>query len=53
MIRHEFQEKYNNTVNDVDKILNKQPFTTNEQNMIKFVSLLKEIIKPNDKKTDE
>ena len=53
IIRHEFQEKYNNTVNDVDKILNKQPFTTNEQNMIKFVSLLKEIIKPNDKKTDE
>ena len=52
-IRHEFKEKYNNTVNDVDKILNKQPFTTNEQNMIKFVSLLKEIIKPNDKKTDE
>ena len=53
IIRHEFQEKYNNTVNDIDKILNKQPFTTNEQNMIKFVSLLKEIIKPNDKKTDE
>ena len=53
IIRHEFQEKYNNTVNDIDKILNKQPFTTNEQNMIKSVSLLKEIIKPNDKKTDE
>ena len=50
IIRHEFKEKYNNTVNDVDKILNKQPFTTNEQNMIKFLSLLKEIIKPNDKK---
>ena len=50
IIRHEFKEKYNNTVNDVDKILNKQPFTTNEQNMIKFLSLFKEIIKPNDKK---
>ena len=49
-IRHEFKEKYNNTVNDVDKILNKQPFTTNEQNMIKSLSLLKKIIKPNDKK---
>ena len=48
---HEFKEKYNDIVEDVTNILNKQPLTTNEKNMMKIVSLLKEIIKPNDKKT--
>ena len=47
---HEFKEKYNDVVKDVTKILNKQLLTTNEKNMIKILSLLKEIIKPNDKK---
>ena len=50
---HEFKEKYNDIVEDAKKILNIQPLTTNEENMIKILSLLKEIIKPNDKKTDE
>ena len=35
------------------KILKKQSVTTNEVNMINILSLLQEIIKPNDKKTDE
>ena len=52
MNRHEFKEKYN-IIGDAKKIINKQPLTTNEENMIKILSLLKEIIKPNDKKTDE
>ena len=47
---HEFKEKYNDIVEDAKKILNIQPLTTNEENMIKILSLLKEIIKPNDKK---
>ena len=49
---HEFKEKYNNIFEYAKKILNKQPLITNEEN-IKILSLLKEIIKPNDKKTDE
>ena len=35
------------------KILTKQPLTIDDQNMIKILSLLQEIINPNDKKTDE
>ena len=50
MNAHEFKENYNDIVKDAKKILNKQPLTTNEENMIKILSLLKEIIKPNDKK---
>ena len=50
---HEFKENYNDIVKDAKKILNKQPLTTNEENMIKILSLLKETIKPNDKKIDE
>ena len=38
---HEFKEKYNDIVEDVTKILDKQPLTTNEKNMIKILSLLK------------
>ena len=47
---HEFKEKYNDIVNDAKKILNRQPFTMNEDNMIEILSLLRETIKPGDKK---
>ena len=47
------KKKYNDIVEDVTRILNKQPLTTNEKNMIKILPQLKEIIKPDDKKTDE
>ena len=47
---HEFKENYNDIVKDAKKVLNKQPLTTNEENMIKILSLLKEIIKPMIKK---
>ena len=47
---YEFKEIYNDIADDVEKILTKQPLTIDEQNMIKILSLLKEIIKPNDKK---
>ena len=50
---HEFKENYNDIVEDAKKILNKEPLTTNEENMIKILSLLKETIKPYDKKIDE
>ena len=50
---HEFKENYNDIAKDAKKILNKQPLTTNEENMIKILSLLKETINPNDKKIDE
>ena len=53
MNTREFKEKYNDIVKDVEKILNKQPFTRNEQTMIEILLLLREVIKPNDKKTDE
>ena len=51
--KHDFKEKYNDIVDDVEKILIKQPLTINEQNMTKDLSLLKKIMKPNDKRTDE
>ena len=47
---YEFKEKYNNIADNVEKILTKQPLTIDEQNMIKILSLFKEIIKANDKK---
>ena len=50
MNTREFKEKYNDIVQDVEKILNKQPFTRNEQTMIEILLLLREVIKPNDKK---
>ena len=53
MDRLEIKEKYSDFVEDVKKILNKQLVTTNEKDMIKMLSLLKEIIKPNDKKTPD
>ena len=48
-----FKEEYNSIVVDVEKILNRQPLTMNENYMIETLSSLKEILKPNDKKTDE
>ena len=50
--RHEFKQKYNDIVGDIEKILTKQPFATNEENMVEILSWLQEIIKPIDKKTD-
>ena len=50
---YEFKEIYNDIADDVEKILTKQPLTIDEQNMIKILSLLKEIIKPNDKKNPD
>ena len=46
---HEFKEKYNDIVDDIRKILIKQPFIIDEQNMIEILSLLGEIIKHKDK----
>ena len=51
--RHEFKEKYNNIVDDIEEILNRQMLTKNQYNMIKILSLLGEISKPKDKKTNE
>ena len=53
MDRLEIKEKYSDFVKDVKKILNKQLVTTNEKDMIKMLSLLKETIKSNDKKTPD
>ena len=50
MKEHEFKEKYNDIAEDAEKILNEQP-TANEENMIKVLSLWKEIIEPDE--TDE
>ena len=50
---HEFKEKYNDIVDDVEKILNRSTLTRNQNDMVKILSLLKEISKSNDKKTDE
>ena len=33
---HEFKEKYNKIVGDVEKILNRSILTTNQNNMVKF-----------------
>ena len=39
---HEFKEKFNDIVKDVKKILTKQKFTINEQDMIKiFVTVIR------------
>ena len=42
MNTREFKEKYNDIVKDVEKILNKQPFTRNEQTMIEILLLLRD-----------
>ena len=47
---HEFKEKYNSTVNDVEEILNKRILTKNQSSMVKYLLLLGEILKPKDKK---
>ena len=50
---HEFKEKYNNIIDDVKKILNRSMNTRKKENMVKMLLLLREIFKPNDKKTDK
>ena len=41
---HKFKEKYNNIVDDVEKILNRW-HTRSQENLLKLLSLLKEISK--------
>ena len=50
---HKFKEEYNSIVDNAKKILNRHVFTKNENDMIETLSLLREILKPKDKKTDE
>ena len=50
---HEFKEKHNNIVHDVKKTLDKPMLTKSHKNMVEILLLLKEILKPNDKKTDK
>ena len=45
---HEFKEKYNNTVDDVKKTLDKPMLTKSQENMVEILLLLKEIVRPND-----
>ena len=40
---HEFKEKYNDIVDDVEKILNMSTLTRNQNDIVKILSLLKEI----------
>ena len=50
---HEFEEKFNKKVDDVETILNMPMLTRNQNNMLKILWLLEEIIRPKVKKTDE
>ena len=47
--KHEFKKKFNNIVDDMEKILNR-PHTRSQENMVKLLLSLKEILKPKDKK---
>ena len=49
----EFKREYNDTVDDMEAILQRQPLTRNHEKMINILSLLKKISKHKDKKTDE
>ena len=51
--KHEFKNKCKNIVDDVKKVLDKPLVTRSQENMIKILLLLKEILKPKDKRTDE
>ena len=42
--KHEFKKKYNNIVNDVEKVLNWPMLTRNQNKMAKILLLLKEIV---------
>ena len=42
--KHEFKKKYNNIVNDVEKILNWPMLTRNQNKMAKILLLLKEFV---------
>ena len=48
--KDEFRKEYNDIVDDIDKILNKQGLTSDELNMVEILSLVQELIKSNDKK---
>ena len=50
---HKFKEEYNSIDDDAKKILNMGVLTKNENDMIETLSLLKENLNPQDKKTDE
>ena len=50
---HEFKEKYNNIFDDVKKILNRSMLTRIGENMVKILSMLREISKPKEEKTDK
>ena len=50
---HEFKEKYNNTVDDVKRTLDKPMLTKGQGSIVEILLLLKQIPKPKDKKTDE
>ena len=51
--RSEFKKKYKNIVNDVIAIVNKPIVARNQEKMIEIMSMLKEILKPSNKKSDE
>ena len=48
---HEFEEKYDDIVDDVILILHKTVLTKNQSSIINILLPLKEIFKPKDKKT--
>ena len=50
---HEFKNRYNDIVNDVEAIVNKSMITKNWKKMKEILSLLKEILNPSNKKSDE
>ena len=50
---NEFKEKYNNIVDGVEKILNRPMLTKNQEKMVRIISLLGEILKSKNKKTNE
>ena len=44
MNKREFKKKYNNIVDDVEKILNRPKHTRSQDKMVKILSLLKELV---------
>ena len=51
--RHEFKRKYNNIANDVEAIVNKPIIKRNQEKMAETISLLKELLEPSNKISDE
>ena len=50
---HEFKNRYNNIVNDVEAIVNKPITKIHQENIAEIKSLLKEILKSSNKKSDK